>query len=173
MLNSNLAQIYGYDTKNFNRQMKNNIEKFPEDVSTEWGRSEENIAVQKFHLELGRTKISPERYCFSLNEEEYTKCYLKSQNATSNKRGRRMSAIKVFTEQVVAMLSSVLTSDIAVNIKSWNHKLWCQKNKIYTIHGCRWCWILIWLRYMDMTQSVSMNRSKTILQSFLRILGFN
>ena len=35
MLDSDLAQIYGYETKNFNRQMKNNIEKFPEDVSTE------------------------------------------------------------------------------------------------------------------------------------------
>ena len=31
MLNSNLAQIYGYETKRFNEQVKNNITKFPED----------------------------------------------------------------------------------------------------------------------------------------------
>ena len=32
MLDSDLAEIYGYETKNFNRQVKNNIEKFPEDM---------------------------------------------------------------------------------------------------------------------------------------------
>ena len=32
MLDFDLAQIYGYETKNFNRQVKNNIEKFPEDM---------------------------------------------------------------------------------------------------------------------------------------------
>ena len=31
MLDADLAFIYGYDTKNFNRQIKNNIEKFDED----------------------------------------------------------------------------------------------------------------------------------------------
>ncbi len=31
MRNSDLAEIYGYETKNFNRQVKNNIEKFPDD----------------------------------------------------------------------------------------------------------------------------------------------
>lgn len=32
MLDSDLATIYGYETKNFNRQVRNNIEKFPEDM---------------------------------------------------------------------------------------------------------------------------------------------
>ena len=41
MLDADLAEIYGYETKNFNRQVKNNIEKFE---------------VQKFHLKLGRLK---------------------------------------------------------------------------------------------------------------------
>jgi hypothetical protein len=31
MLDKDLAKIYGYETKNFNRQVKNNIEKFPDD----------------------------------------------------------------------------------------------------------------------------------------------
>ena len=31
MLDFELAEIYGYSTKNFNRQVKNNIEKFPDD----------------------------------------------------------------------------------------------------------------------------------------------
>ena len=31
MLDSDLAEIYGYQTKVFNRQVKNNIERFPEE----------------------------------------------------------------------------------------------------------------------------------------------
>ena len=31
MLDSDLAEIYGYETKNFNRQVKNNIQKFQGD----------------------------------------------------------------------------------------------------------------------------------------------
>ena len=31
MLDSDLAKIYGYQTRNFNQQVKNNIEKFDED----------------------------------------------------------------------------------------------------------------------------------------------
>ena len=31
MIDSDLAEIYGYETKNFNRQVKNNIDKFDED----------------------------------------------------------------------------------------------------------------------------------------------
>ena len=31
MLDFDLAEIYGYETKNFNRQVKNNIEKFDSD----------------------------------------------------------------------------------------------------------------------------------------------
>jgi len=31
MLDADLAEIYGYSTKAFNRQVKNNIEKFDED----------------------------------------------------------------------------------------------------------------------------------------------
>lgn len=31
MLDSDLAEIYGYETKDFNRQVKNNIERFDED----------------------------------------------------------------------------------------------------------------------------------------------
>ncbi len=58
----------------------------------------------------------PEDFMFQLTNEEWKN--LKSQNATSNWGGRRIPPY-VFTEQGVAMLSSVLNSEraIAVNIK--------------------------------------------------------
>ena len=31
MLDSDLTMIYGYETKDFNRQVRNNIKKFPDD----------------------------------------------------------------------------------------------------------------------------------------------
>ena len=48
MVDTDLAKIYGYSTKDFNRQVKNNIEKFEQ--------------VQKFHLKLGRSPIQPIRF---------------------------------------------------------------------------------------------------------------
>ena len=35
LLDTDLAEIYGYDTKGFNRQVKNNIDKFDEDFMFE------------------------------------------------------------------------------------------------------------------------------------------
>lgn len=50
---------------------------------------------------------------FSLTKKEYEN--LKSQNATSNWGGRRKLP-KAFTEQGVAMLSSVLNSNVAIEV---------------------------------------------------------
>ena len=40
MLDFELANIYGYETKNFNRQVKNNIDKFPNDFRFQLSRDE-------------------------------------------------------------------------------------------------------------------------------------
>ena len=48
LLDADLAEIYGYDTKEFNRQVKNNIEKFDEDFMFELTDEElEDGAVKK------------------------------------------------------------------------------------------------------------------------------
>lgn len=87
MLDSDLAELYGVETKQLNRQVKRNIIRFPDD------------------------------FMFKLNPDEYSN--LKCQNGTSSLGygGRRKRPL-VFTENGVAMLSSVLKSDQAalVNI---------------------------------------------------------
>ena len=40
MLDFDLARIYGYETRYFNRQVKNNIEKFPEDFMFQLNKDE-------------------------------------------------------------------------------------------------------------------------------------
>lgn len=78
MLDSDLAKLYGVETKALNQAVKRNIERFPED------------------------------FMFQLTKEE---C-IKSQIVTLNQeRGKHLKYMPhVFTENGVAMLSSVLRS---------------------------------------------------------------
>ena len=88
MLDSDLALLYNVETKVFNQAVKRNVERFPEN------------------------------FRFQLTENEYVN--LRSQFVTSNGdttpagRGGRRYLPYVFTEQGVAMLSSVLHSDFAI-----------------------------------------------------------
>ena len=86
ILDRDLAALYGVETKNLKRQVKRNIERFPAD----------------FMIELTR--------------EEYNS--LRCQNGTiENGRGEHSKYLPyAFTENGVAMLSSVLTSEVAVQI---------------------------------------------------------
>lgn len=85
MLDEDLADLYGVETKRLIQQVKRNLKRFPED----------------FMLQL--TKAETEA--------------LRSQIATSNTgRGGRRYAPYAFTEQGVAMLSSVLRSDRAITV---------------------------------------------------------
>ena len=84
MLDSDLAMLYQVETKYLNRQRNRNAERFPED------------------------------FCFQLSKEEYE--FLRCQNVTSkneNGSGGRRYLPYVFTEQGIAMLSSVLKSEVA------------------------------------------------------------
>jgi hypothetical protein len=56
----------------------------------------------------------PRDFMFTLSAKEYEN--LKSQNATSRQWGGRRKLPNVFTEQGVAMLSSVLNSDVAIEV---------------------------------------------------------
>ncbi len=88
MLDRDLAEMYGVETSQLKRQVKRNIDRFPED------------------------------FMFEMNKEEFADW--RSQFGTSNedKMGLRYAPF-CFTEQGVAMLSSVLNSKraIAVNIQ--------------------------------------------------------
>jgi hypothetical protein len=85
MLDSDLAALYGVETKVFNQAVGRNLERFPED------------------------------FRFQLTEEEFES--LRSQFVTSKKgRGGRRYLPYVFTEQGVAMLSSVLNSERAIQV---------------------------------------------------------
>jgi len=86
ILDSDIAQLYGVPTKRLNEQVKRNQERFPSD------------------------------FMFSLTWQEFSD--LKSQIATSSPKtfGGRRKLPNAFTEQGVAMLSSVLRSPKATQV---------------------------------------------------------
>ena len=94
MLDRDLAAMYGVETRRLNEQVKRNIERFPEDFM--------------FQLTRGEFEILKSRIATS-NE-------LKSQNATSKSRGGTQKLPYAFTENGVAMLSSVLRSPLAIQV---------------------------------------------------------
>lgn len=88
MIDSDLAELYGVQTKRLNESVKRNITRFPS------------------------------HFMFQLTQQEWET--LRSQFATSNEslvnRGGRQYLPYAFTEQGVAMLSSVLHSEKAIQI---------------------------------------------------------
>jgi len=64
MLDTDLAEIYGYETKNFNRQIKNNIEKFEgEDFMFQLTENEfENLRCKNFPSSWGGSRYLPNAF---------------------------------------------------------------------------------------------------------------
>jgi hypothetical protein len=83
MMDSELAEMYGVQTKVLNQAVKRNMDRFPDD------------------------------FIFQLSSNEWEN--LKSQFVTANWGGRRTPPY-MFTEQGVAMLSSVLSSSTAIQL---------------------------------------------------------
>lgn len=88
MIDSDLAEMYGIETKRLNEQLKRNLERFPE-----------------VPIIIG--------IMFQLSKVEVEN--LKSHSATSSWGGRRTMPY-VFTEHGVLMLSSVLNSPTAIQV---------------------------------------------------------
>ena len=86
MLDSDLARIYGYTTKSFNQQIKNNIERFDEEYRFQLTKKEYNDILRSKNLTFG------------FEERNYSK-YLPY----------------VFTEEGIYMLISVLKGEKAIN----------------------------------------------------------
>ena len=88
MIDRDLAELYGVETKQLKRQVKRNIERFPPD------------------------------FMFELTKDEFENWRSQFGTSNSEKMGLRFKPY-VFTEQGVAMLSSILNSKqaIAVNIQ--------------------------------------------------------
>ncbi|MGI8495531.1 MAG: ORF6N domain-containing protein [Pyrinomonadaceae bacterium] len=86
MIDSDLATLYGVETRRLNEQVKRNIARFPED------------------------------FMFQLTKDEFENLMSQFATSSSGNYGGRRKLPYVFTEQGVAMLSSVLSSERAVQV---------------------------------------------------------
>ena len=111
MLDSDLAMLYGVETKRLNEQVKRNLNRFPEDFMFQLTH-DEAVSLRSQIVTLNEEKNSLRSQIATLNEEEVI---LKSQIATSSWGGTRKLPY-AFTRNGIAMLSSVLRSDTAVEV---------------------------------------------------------
>jgi len=117
MLDSDLAYLYEIEVKRLNEAAKRNPDRFPEDFMFQLTKAE----WDSLRFQIG-TFSSDLRSQFATFSEEDDKKYsknneiLKSQFATSKSKVGRKYLPYVFTEQGVAMLSSVLNSPRAIQM---------------------------------------------------------
>ena len=104
MLDADLAEIYGYSTKVFNQQVKNNIEKFDEDFRFQLTSEEyENLRSKILTSSVGN---------FLKNGNFESNDNLRSKKSTSSWGGARYAPY-AFTEQGIYMLMTVLKGERA------------------------------------------------------------
>jgi hypothetical protein len=101
MLDKDLAELYGVETKRLKERVRRNIRRFPDD------------------------------FMFQLTPNEFNN--LRSQFASSSWGGSRYAPM-VFTEQGVAMLSSVLNSERAIQVNIHIMRAFILLRKMVTIH---------------------------------------
>lgn len=107
MLDSDVAMLYHYATKNINKAMKRNIERFPED------------------------------FCFQLTEEEVENLRFQfgtSSLMLENYGGRRYLPY-VYTEQGIAMLSGVLKNEISIQVSVSIMRAFVEMRKFLSHNG--------------------------------------
>jgi hypothetical protein len=112
MFDRDLAVLYRVETRALNQAVRRNIKRFPRDFM---------FQLNKQEFEIWRSQIATSR------------TNLKSQNVISSWGGIRKSPL-VFTEQGVAMLSSVLKSERAIQVNIQIMRTFTQLRKMLATH---------------------------------------
>lgn len=118
MFDSDLAEMYGVETRVLNQAVKRNKERFPEDFMFQLSLGEARLFVERLRSQLVILNNVGEES--SLRSQIVTPSIdyaqsIRSQFVTASKRNIRYTPY-VFTEQGVAMLSSVLKSKRAIQV---------------------------------------------------------
>ena len=107
MIDNDVARLYHYTTKNINKAVKRNIERFPEEFCFQLTENE----FQTLRFQIGTSKQNE-----SQNLRFQIETSKQSSEINNNLRGGRRYLPYVFTEQGIAMLAGVLKNDIAVKV---------------------------------------------------------
>ena len=127
MLDTDLASLYEVETKQLNRQVKRNMERFPDD------------------------------FCFTLTKTESD--LLRYQSGTLKRGAHSKYLPTAFTEQGVAMLSSVLNSSRAIQVNIQIIRLFTRIRQVMADHT------EIWLEIEKIKNKLT-NNDKNVEQLF-------
>jgi len=117
MFDRDLAVLYGVETKALNRAVKRNKDRFPSDFMFQLNKSESGMFL---------------RYQFGTSNNDNI---LESKGLSLRKgRGGQRYMPYVFTEQGVAMLSSVLNSERAIRVNIQIMRTFTKLRKILATH---------------------------------------
>ena len=99
MLDYDLTEIYGYEVKRLNEQVKRNITRFPEDFM---------FQLTKDEIDFVKSQIVTSR------NEDFSKSQIATLNVNGDKRGTNVKKLPyAFTEQGIYMLATVLRGELA------------------------------------------------------------
>jgi len=125
MLDYELAELYGVETKTLNQAVKRNLKRFPKDFMFQLLRKERNnilrsqIVTLRPHFAENEKGVNL-RSQFVTSSQQLTDnesvADLRCQIGTSSAYGGKRYLPYAFTEQGVAMLSGILNSDRAISV---------------------------------------------------------
>ncbi len=125
MFDRDLAELYNVETKALNRAVKRNIDRFPSDFMFKLNDKESKVFLMYQSGALNEVLEKSQDLALKKN--------LKYQIGTSSWGGKRKPSY-VFTEQGVAMLSSVLKSKRAVQVNIQIMRTFTQIRKMLVSH---------------------------------------
>jgi hypothetical protein len=122
MLDSDLARIYGVETRVLNQGVKRNLDRFPVDFMFQ-------LSPDEYSNLMSQIVISSSQISNNMKDAN-----LISQNATSSWGGRRKLPL-VFTEHGTLMLASVLNSPTAIQASIYVVRAFVKLREILSMHN--------------------------------------
>ena len=110
MLDNDVAMLYNYETKNINKAVKRNIERFPEEFCFQL--TDEELKILRFQIGTSKDNVT-----------------------IKDTRGGRRYLPYVFTEQGIAMLAGVLKNEIAIAVSINIIKSFIEMRKLLNFNG--------------------------------------
>ena len=126
MFDKDLAALYGVEVRALNQAVKRNADRFPDDFMFQLNKEESVMFLRFQNGTLSEKSLGSQNVIMD-------KRNLKSQNVISSWGGSR-SLSYVFTEQGVAMLSSVLKSKTAIQVNIQIVRTFTKMREILATH---------------------------------------
>ncbi len=147
MLDKDLAELYQVETKNLNKAVKRNIERFPNNFMFQLTQNE----YDNLRLQFGTSSLDND-----LNSQ-----IMPLENVEIKEHGGRRYLPYAFTEQGVAMLSAILRSKIAIEVSIQIIDTFVQMKKLISTNSL----LFQRLELLEQKQYETNNKVNTILNA--------